>query len=98
SKEYRETMKKYNPKAPLGTFSQWAYGFAKILIEGLKRIDGEPTREKLVKALETFKGFDTGVFPPLTWGPNQRQGAKTAQIWTVKGNSFVPVTGWRNVK
>lgn len=96
--EYRAALKKYKPKAKTGTFSFWGYGFAKIFIEGLRRIDGEPTREKLVQALESFKGFDTGVFPPLTWGPNLRRGSKGGTIVVKKGNTFVPVTGWRYVK
>ena len=98
AKEYRATLNKYYPDAPKGTFSQWSYGYGKILVEGLRRVEGELTREKVVKAVESFKGFDTGVFPPLTWGPNVRKGARSAQIWTTKGTSFVPITGWRDVK
>ena len=73
----------------------WGYGFAKILIEGLKRIEGEPDRAKLVKALETFDKYETGVFPPLTWGPGLRKGSKGVMFVEKKGNTFVPVTGWK---
>lgn len=98
AKEYRAMLKKYLPDAPPGTFSFWGYGFAKILVEALKRIDGEPTREKFIQSLETFKGYDSGVFPPLTWGPNLRKGSKGGMIVVQKGEAFVPITGWRDVK
>jgi len=64
----------------------------------MKRIQGEPTREKLIKALESFKGYETGVFPALTWGPNLRKGSKGGMIVVKKGKTFVPVTGFRGVE
>jgi branched-chain amino acid transport system substrate-binding protein len=98
AKEYRDALKKYQPEALPGTFSIWGYGFAKILIEGLSRIQGEPTREKLIMALEIFKGYETGVFPPLTWAPGLRKGSRGGMIVVQEGNTFVPITGWRHVK
>ncbi len=92
--EYRTALKKHNPSAKPGTFSIWGYGFAKILIQGLARIPGEPTREGLIAALESFKDFETGVFPPLTWGPNARKGSKGGMIVIKKGSTFVPISGW----
>jgi len=98
AKEYRAAMKKYNPKAKLGTFSFWGYGMAKIVVEGLRRIKGEPTREKFIKALESFRGFDTGCFPPLTWKSNFRKGSKGGMIVVQKEGTFKPITGWKDVK
>ncbi len=98
AREYQADLKKYQPKARPGTFSFWGYGFAKILVEGLKRIQGEPTRAKLIKALESFKGYETGVFPPLTWGPKLRKGSKGGMVVVKKGNTFVPVTGFRGIE
>ena len=98
AKEYRDTLKKYEPDAVPTTFGTWGYGWAKVLVEGLRRIEGEPTREKLIHALETFKDVDTGIFPPLTFGPNLRKGSKGGMIVVVKENTFVPMTGWRDVK
>ncbi len=36
------------------------YAAAKVLVEGLRRAGASPTRERLVKALETFQPYDLG--------------------------------------
>jgi ABC-type branched-subunit amino acid transport system substrate-binding protein len=60
-----------------------AYCAAKVLIEGLKLSGHELTREKLIKALEGLYEFDTGLIPPITYGPNRRIGALGAYIISV---------------
>ena len=47
------------------------------------RIEGEPTREKLVKALETMKDFDTGVLFPVTFTATNHEGSSQTKIIVV---------------
>jgi len=55
-----------------------AYGHALVIGELLQRAGPQPTRESLVAGAETFRGFDTGILPPITWGPGNHEGARAA--------------------
>ncbi|MBU2549790.1 MAG: ABC transporter substrate-binding protein [Proteobacteria bacterium] len=89
---------KYNDR-PWSFYDYYSWGAAKIMVEALKRTGKEPTREGLIKALESFNGFETGIFGPLTWGPNKRAGNQFIQIQSaVKlpgGNhKYFPISAW----
>ncbi len=73
-----------------------AYSSAKILVESLKRAGKELTREKFVQALEGLYEYQTGLTPPITYGPNRRVGALGAYLITLdlKEKKFVPAGGW----
>jgi hypothetical protein len=48
-----------------------------------------------VEGLEKLYNFETGVTPPLTYGPNRRIGALGAHIVSVDlGNQRYVPTGW----
>lgn len=60
--EYQTLMKKYYPKQELGFISLEAFLSAKVLVKAIQRIQGDMTREKLLKSLKnlpynTLKGF-----------------------------------------
>ena len=69
---------------------------AAVLVEGLKRTGRALSREKLVQSLEALHGFETGLSPPVTFGPDRRIGALGAHVVRVDpaGKAFVPVGGW----
>jgi len=69
---------------------------AVVLVEGLKRAGRALSREKLVESLEALHAFETGLSPPVTFGPDRRIGALGAHVVRVDpaGKSFVPVGGW----
>ncbi len=81
---YREALtRRYNGSLPLGRPSEYdlsGYAAAKILIEALKRTGTEPTRDGLIKALETFKNFDTTVTYPVTFTETQHEGSSRSSI------------------
>jgi ABC-type branched-subunit amino acid transport system substrate-binding protein len=68
---------------------------AKLFVEGLRRAGRDLSRTRLVEGIEKLYGFETGVTPPLTYGPNRRVGALGAHIVVVDfGNrQYVPL-GW----
>jgi len=77
------------------TGSAWAG--AMLISEGLKRAGRSLTRDGLVHALETIKDFDPdGLMPPVTWGPNRREGQIGTRILKLdfERKIFEPVTGW----
>lgn len=76
-----------------------AFVAARVLVEGLKGSGRDLRRDALVRALERIRDFDTGLYPPITYGPNRRIGALGSYVVTIdleKGD-FVPVGGWMSV-
>lgn len=94
--EFRKLGEKY--KLPQKHFAAQvlAYSSAKILIEALKRVGKDLSRERLIQSLEGFYNYHTGLTPPITYGPNRRIGAMGAYIVMVnlKEKKLVPVSGW----
>jgi ABC-type branched-subunit amino acid transport system substrate-binding protein len=77
-----------------------AYAAAKLLVEGLRRAGRELSRVALVDALEALYGYETGVTPPLSYGPNRRIGARGAHVVAVDliKKSYEPVGGWHELR
>jgi ABC-type branched-subunit amino acid transport system substrate-binding protein len=73
-----------------------AYAAAKLLVTGLRGAGRALDRRRLVDALEALYAYDTGLTPPLTYGPNRRIGARGAYIVAVDlvKNTYEPVGGW----
>ena len=95
-KEFRALAGKYKlPQKHLAA-QITAYSSAKVLVEALKRVGKELSREKLIKTLEGFYEFPTGLTPALTFGPNRRIGAMGAYVLTIdlKEKKLKPVSGW----
>jgi ABC-type branched-subunit amino acid transport system substrate-binding protein len=95
--EFRALQEKYKFQ-PRHTAAQLsAFAAAKVFVEGLTRAGRDLNREKFIAALDTLYNYETGVTPPLTFGPNRRVGAPGAHIVTfdtAKGE-FTPL-GWIN--
>ena len=94
--EFRAFRAKYKLPTNLVTAQISAYVAAKILIEALKRVGKDLSREKLIQALEELHQYPTGLTQPISYGPNRRVGATGAYIVTIdlKEKQFVPVSGW----
>ena len=43
------------------------------------------TRSCLMAALESMNGFQTGILPPITFGPDRRQGVNAIGLAEIKG-------------
>ena len=95
-KEYLALVAKYKLPPYLRVSQASAIVAAKILIEGLKRVGKDITRERLIQELEKLHSYPTGLTPSLTYGPNRRRGATGAHIVTVdlKEKRLVPISDW----
>jgi ABC-type branched-subunit amino acid transport system substrate-binding protein len=95
-KEFRLLGEKYKLQQKHLAAQVSAYSSAKILIEALKRVGKDLSRERLIQALEGFYNYQTGLTPPISYGPNRRIGAMGAYVVMVdlKEKKFVPVSGW----
>ena len=92
-KLYREHMQKYAPRNEPNRYSMAGYFAGMLFAEAAKRAGTNLTRESLIAALEGIKGWESGILPPLTIGPDhetQKQG-----FWVrVEKGRFKPVTDW----
>ena len=95
-KEFRALAEKYKLTPKHLAAQVTAYSSAKVLVEALKRVGKDVSREKLIQTLESFYEFPTGLTPALTFGPNRRIGAMGAYVVMVdlKEKKFTPVSGW----
>ncbi len=77
-----------------------ALAAAKLLEEGLRRGGRDVSRARLVEGLEALYTFDTGLTPPLTYGPNRRIGARGAHVVVVDlmKKSYEPIGGWHELR
>jgi ABC-type branched-subunit amino acid transport system substrate-binding protein len=77
-----------------------ALAAAKLFEEGLRGAGRTLNRERLVVAIEALYRYDTGLTPPLTYGPNRRIGAMGAHIMKVDiaNKTSKPVGEWHEVR
>jgi ABC-type branched-subunit amino acid transport system substrate-binding protein len=94
--EYMSLAEKYRLPAGYQAAQLSALCAAKVLVEGLKLSGKEVSREKLITMLEGFYNFETGLAPPLTFGPNRRVGALGAYIVSIDpaNREFKPASNW----
>jgi branched-chain amino acid transport system substrate-binding protein len=62
------------------------YGGALVFIEGMKRAGPELTQIGFVKALESLKGFETGLTLPTTFSATEREGNQSAKIVEIQSD------------
>lgn len=92
--EFLARQKKYLPKTTPTTYSMHGYNAAMIFVEALKRVQGEPTSEKIVAELEKIKGLNTGLMGPVTFTPGQHAGSQSAAFMRAKDGKWAIVTEW----
>jgi branched-chain amino acid transport system substrate-binding protein len=77
-KEITELAKK-NGIADISPAMLEGYLSAKVLVEGLRRIDGKPTRERLRASLESIQRFDLGGLE-LSFSPTDHTGLNFSDL------------------
>jgi len=84
-----------NGEAP----SMWnAAGYTQgiVTIEALKNAPAL-TRDCFEFALESMDGFETGLIPPVTFGPDSRQGTNAVGVARIEGGAVVEVAPFQLV-
>jgi ABC-type branched-subunit amino acid transport system substrate-binding protein len=95
-RDYQADVKAVMPTAKPGFGSLEGYIAARILTTALNSIPGEPTREKLVDALESMDEFDPGVGEKLHYGPTNHQACHHVWPTILKDGAFVPFE-WKDM-
>lgn len=84
-REYQRMMKQYAPDRSLHFFSLEGFMGAKIAVEAIRRAGPNPTREKVIAALNTMKDFDLGDFL-VSYSATQRTGSKLVDLTIIGKN------------
>src|SRR5262249_24345935 len=92
-KLYREHMQKYFPKNEPNRYSLAGYLAGMLFTEGAKRAGPNLTRDGLIAALESLKGLDTGIGPPMRMGPDHDTQNEGFGVRWEKGH-FKPLSDW----
>ena len=94
---YRELCEKNNvPEKMRGLYHYYGFATAHVLVEGLRKAGQFPTRERMMKGLETLNNWDSGVFPPMTYNRNDHAGVESVILLQLQGGKQVAITDWRN--
>jgi branched-chain amino acid transport system substrate-binding protein len=93
---YRRTLLKYAPDAKPNFVSLEGFVDAMVLVEGLKKAGKEPTREGLIRALESLHDWDTGLGPDLRldYSAKDHKGFHHVIPTVVRSGRAVPFTDW----
>jgi ABC-type branched-subunit amino acid transport system substrate-binding protein len=84
-RDYQKMMKLYAPDRPLSFYGLEGFMGARIAAEALQRAGRNPTREKVIAALNTMKNFDLGDFL-VSYGPTERSGSKVVELTIIGKN------------
>ena len=89
---YQTALAALDPGAKPGFVSLEGYLVGRLVIEALKRVPGEPTREALLDAITYSGSFDLDGME-LTYGPENNQGMNEVFFTVLQADgSFKPVT------
>ena len=81
-REYQALLKKYAPKELVNYTSFEEFVGAKVLVEALRRAGPNPTRAKVVKALESMGSYDTGGIT-VSYSPGNRIGSRYVEVTVI---------------
>jgi branched-chain amino acid transport system substrate-binding protein len=84
-REYQDALKRTAPEQAPNYTSFEEYLGAKVLVEGIRRAGANPTREKVLKALEGLRDFDLGGIK-VRYAPDNRVGSRFVEITVIGGS------------
>jgi branched-chain amino acid transport system substrate-binding protein len=68
-KKFQDALKASSPSVQPDLYSLIGYGTNQVLFEILKKMGDDLTWSNFQKVAESMKNFDTGLLPPITFGP-----------------------------
>ena len=105
--EYRELMQRHNPQPPeillKEEYISFLYSFtslegflnAKLMVEILRRLGDDPSRQRLESAVFSVQDFDLGIGEQVSFGPDRRQGLQRVYYTVVNTGRFVSLDDWQ---
>ena len=96
--EFLAHQKKFMPQTTPTTYSLHGYNAGRLFVEAVKKIQGEPTGEKLAAAMESIKDFNTGLMGPLSFSADMHAGSQSVSFMRAKDSKWAIVTEWLQAK
>ena len=96
--EFLAHQKKFMPQTTPTTYSLHGYNAGRLFVEAVKKIQGEPTGEKLAAAMESIKDFNTGLMGPLSFTADNHAGSQSVSFMRAKDSKWAIVTEWLQAK
>jgi len=98
--EFRQVMAKYFPQDQLGVNQGLGYSSAALLVDVMKKIQGEVNAASIFKSFENNGPFDQKIAPPAKFAPfsqcssnvNCRRGQTQAYLIQIKDGKSAPLT------
>lgn len=81
-KEYQQLLEASTGKQDFSFTSLEGFIAAKVLVEGLRRVGPEPTREKFIAAMEQLRDFDVGGFT-VSFTATDHSGSKFVELTVI---------------
>ncbi|HXY00752.1 MAG TPA: ABC transporter substrate-binding protein [Candidatus Limnocylindrales bacterium] len=93
---YRRALQKFMPSSRPNFVSLEGFVDAMVMVEGLKRAGKEPTREGLIRAIESIHDLDVGLGTQLKldYSAKDHKGFDHVIPTVVRGGRAVPFTDW----
>jgi branched-chain amino acid transport system substrate-binding protein len=81
-REFQALMKEHQADKVISYASMEAFIAAKVMVEALRRASPNPTREKVLKALEGLRDYDVGGFN-VGFSPQSRVGSTFVEVTVI---------------
>jgi branched-chain amino acid transport system substrate-binding protein len=96
---YRRALSKYAPSSRPNFVSLEGFVDAMVMVEALKRAGKEPTRESLIRGIESIHEEDLGLGPQLklNYSAKAHKGFDHVIPTVVRGGRAVPFSDWSTV-
>jgi branched-chain amino acid transport system substrate-binding protein len=89
--QFLHVMETYAPGASVENFSEYGYIIAELTVEAMKRAGPDLTREGLVDALESMRGYQCSVcFAPISFSPTDHRPFEIETYVRLEDGKWVP--------
>ncbi len=94
--KYVQEFTKQAGRAPTGFNNSLGWGQAELTVKALRDAPAL-TRSCVDYALQQIKNFKTGILPPITFGPNIRQGVNAVGLVQIEGKTVKQISPFISV-
>ena len=106
-RDYRELIERYDPRLPAelnaNGYQPFEHSFAsmegflnaRLMVEVLRRLGDNPSRDGLERAVFTVQDYDLGIGERVSFSPDRRQGLLRVYYTVVSDGRFVPLADWK---
>lgn len=86
--DYQQALHKLDAKAEPNYTSMEGYVAARVIVDGLRRLGGRPSRDALIAALETLSGYESRGYH-LHFSPTKHAGSNFVELSMLTGDGKV---------